>query len=111
LIHRPAIENNPVRLFDLISHHYRNGNRVTEANSSLEVQRLIDIDRPRPGELRSEHRGDKRAAPHAVRHDLVEHIAFGERVVQMRRVDVPRHDCEQLDVLVDERSDEARGVA
>ena len=111
LIHGPAIENNPVRFFDLVPHLHRNGDRVAEADGSLEMQRLVDIDGPWTGELRSEHRGDQRAAPHAVRHDLVERITFRERVIQMRRVDIPRHNCEQLDVLVGERSNEARCVS
>ncbi|MGB8842056.1 MAG: hypothetical protein WCC64_13420 [Aliidongia sp.] len=36
----------------------------------------------------------------AVRHDLVKHVAPGEFFVDMGPIDVPRHDREQLDVLV-----------
>jgi hypothetical protein len=38
LIHGPAIEDNAVRWFDLVSHHHRNGDLITETNSGLELQ-------------------------------------------------------------------------
>jgi len=38
LIHGPAIEDNAVRWFDLVSQVYCNGDRITETNSGLELQ-------------------------------------------------------------------------
>jgi hypothetical protein len=41
----------------------------------------------------------------------IEHVALRKHLVEMRRIDVTRHDREQLDVLVGERSDEASRVS
>jgi hypothetical protein len=37
LIYGAAIEDSAVRWFDLVSHLYRNGDRITETNSGLEL--------------------------------------------------------------------------
>jgi len=51
LIHGPAIEDNAVRWFDLVSQVYCNGDRITETNSGLELQIGAVSAKRRPLEL------------------------------------------------------------
>jgi hypothetical protein len=44
-------------------------------------------------------------------HDLVEHVALGEFWIDMRRVDIARHDGEELDVLIGQGPGNARRVS
>ena len=111
LVHSPAIEDDPVCFLDFAVDPHRHGDRVAEADRPAKVQGLVHIDRPRTGKLCSQQGGNQRSAPHAMGHDLVEHIGFRIGLVEICRIDVPGHDRENLDVLVGEGPDQTGGIA
>ncbi|SBT08433.1 hypothetical protein PROAA_2750002 [Candidatus Propionivibrio aalborgensis] len=103
-------ENMPVVGEHLLDRH-GDGDRVAQADRSRKMQRLIDQDGSRSGELRSQHGGDQRCAPHAVSDDFPEHAAVGKLLVADRRIHVARHDGEQLDVFGAQRTNQNGTVA
>jgi len=111
LVGAHAVEEDVVVVVELARRRQRHGDGVAEADRAREVQRLVDVDGARAGELRAEHGGDQRAAPHAVGDHLLEHAALGVFGVDVGRVDVARHDGEELDVLRLEGADEGGAVA
>src|SRR5271165_5691249 len=111
LVRCPAFENDAMAVLDLLRDFDRDGDGVAEHYRPKKMQRLIGIDVSGAGKLCPEDGRDQRCAPHAVCHDLVEHVALGKGLVHMRGIDVSRHDREHLDVFVSERADEARCVS
>src|SRR3546814_9789312 len=59
LVHAAAVEDEDAALGLLFRHRDGCGDHVTDANRADEAQRLAEIDRPRPGQLGPEHRGDE----------------------------------------------------
>ena len=106
-----AVEDDVLVVVEFLLARDLDGDGVADLYRAREAQRLADVDRARPGKLGAEHRGDERAAPHAVRDDLVEHGGVRVLGIHMRRVDVARHDGEELDVLRLERPGEDGALA
>src|SRR5262249_29298687 len=78
---------------------------------TTEAQVLAKVDRTGPRKGRPEDRGDERATPHAVSDYLAETAARCIFYIDMRRIDVARHDGEQRDVLFGERALERGSIA
>ncbi len=111
LVGAHAVEEDVVVVVELARRRQRHGDGVAESDRAREMQRLVDVDGARAGELGAEHGGDQRAAPHAVGDHLLEHAALGVFGIDVGRVDVARHDGEELDVLRLEGADEGGAVA
>ena len=94
-----------------VRHFQRNGQGVAKADGLEKMQRLPEINGAGAWQERAEHGRDQRAAPHAMRHDFVEHVAFGEHFIDMRWIDVAGHDGEEFNILVGERAGKACGLA
>ncbi len=82
--------------------------RVADAQRTLEVQRLADVDGAGAGKLGAEHGGDQGAPPHAMGDDLVEHRGAGVFRIDQRRIDVAGDDGEHLDVFRFQRARQCR---
>src|SRR5262245_9096051 len=87
------------------------GDRVADLYRTTEAQLLAKVDRTGPREGRPEDRGDERATPHAVSDYLAETAARCIFRIDMRWIDVARHNCEQRDVLFGERALERGSIA
>ena len=111
LVGAHAVENDVMVVVELARRRERDRDGVAQADRTREMQGLVYVDGARAGELRSEHGGDQRPAPHAVGDDLAKHAALGEFRVDVRGVDVARHDGEQLDVGGLERAGDGGGIA
>src|SRR3546814_12061096 len=92
LVHAAAVEDEDAALGLLFRHRDGCGDHVIDANRADEAQRLAEIDRPRPGQLGPEHRGDETAAPHAMGDDPLKAIRLRKVVIEMRRVHVRSHE-------------------
>ena len=111
LIGDAALQQDGFVLRLLLFHRDADHDRVADHNGTEEGERLAAINRSRSGKFRAQHRGDQRAAPHAVGDDVVEQIVAGEFRVGVDRIDVARHGREDLDVALRQRAGQARGVA
>ena len=111
LVGAQAVEDDVLVVVELLLAGDLDGDLVADLDRTREAQRLADVDGAGTRKLGAEHGRDQRAAPHAVRDHFVEHRRVGVLGIDVRRVDVARHDGEELDVVGAQRAGQAGAVA
>ena len=111
LTDQPTIENDALIDCVLSAHRHGYHHGVAEYNGMPEVQCLAAVDCAGAWQLGAKHCGYQRAAPHAVRDDLMEHIVVGKCLIDMHRINIARHYRKQLDVFLGQRARQAGRVA
>ncbi len=111
LVDAPAIEQDDAFFRAFFGGRNGGGDRIANTDRVAESQGLRQINRAWAGQHGAQHRGYQRAAPHAVRHDVMEHIAGGKVLVDMGRIDVTGDHGEQVDIGLGERARNGGAVA
>jgi hypothetical protein len=98
LVRAQTVKHHPMTAWLLLGHRDRHDDEIAETQGPTELQGLAQIDRAGTGQLGAEQGRDQRSAPQAVRDHFMEPAALRVVLVDVGRVDVARHDREQLDV-------------
>jgi len=106
LVDAQAVEDHALVLGILLDAGDRHRDRVAQRDGPREAQGLVEVDGAGAGQLGAQHRGDERAAPHAVAHHLVEEAFLGPLGIDVGGVHVGGHDGEELDVFGPEHAGE-----
>ncbi|MPN18319.1 hypothetical protein SDC9_165679 [bioreactor metagenome] len=104
LVGHLAVHHHVVVRIVLFGHGGGHRQRIAHAHGVRELQILRQVNGAGAGELCAEQRRDECAAPHAVRHHVVEQRALRVFGVHVRGVDVARDGRKGLDVLQRERA-------
>ncbi len=111
LVGADAIERHVAFRRFLLPHRDCRSNGVADAHRVAEAHILTQIDRSRTRQFGAERGGDQARPPHSLNDDMVEHVRCGIGGIDMRRVDVARNGCEQVDVALGDRVRQAGGLA